>query len=139
MPDMLVVEARLPPIRASQRRHRWHVKERGMQEVSPGAREYRPDVPSVVILGGGFGGLYAARALRDAPVQVTLVDRRNHHLFQPLLYQVATAALNPSDIASPIRGMLRSQRNVSVVLAEAISVDAGATASWSCSTGPTRT
>lgn len=97
-----------------------------MQEVSPGAREYRPNGPSVVILGGGFGGLHAARALRHAPVRVTLVDRRNHHLFQPLLYQVATAALNPSDIASPIRGMLRSQRNVSVVLAEAISVHVGA-------------
>ena len=102
------------------------MKERGMQEVSPGARQYRPNVPSVVILGGGFGGLNAARALRHAPVRVTLVDRRNHHLFQPLLYQVATATLNPSDIASPIRGILRSQRNVSVVLAEAISVHVGA-------------
>ena len=59
--------------------------------------------PEVVVVGGGFGGLYAARALRDAPVHVTLVDRRNHHLFQPLLYQVATAALNPADIAAPIR------------------------------------
>jgi glycine/D-amino acid oxidase-like deaminating enzyme len=63
----------------------------------------------VVILGGGFGGLHAARALRHAPVRVTLVDRRNHHLFQPLLYQVATATLNPSDIASPIRSMLRER------------------------------
>ena len=59
--------------------------------------------PQVVVVGGGFGGLYAARALRGAPVRVTLVDRRNHHLFQPLLYQVATAALNPADIAAPIR------------------------------------
>ncbi len=79
--------------------------------------------PRVVILGGGFGGLYAARALRRAPVDVVLVDRRNHHLFQPLLYQVATAALNPSDIAYPIRRVLRRQRNASVVLAEARSVD----------------
>ena len=63
------------------------MKERGMQEVSPGARQYRPNVPSVVILGGGFGGLNAARALRHAPVRVTLVDRRNHHLCQPRLYQ----------------------------------------------------
>jgi len=76
-----------------------------------------------VILGGGFGGLYAARALRRAPVRVTLVDRRNHHLFQPLLYQVATAALNPSDIAHPIRRILRHQRNASVVLAEARAID----------------
>ena len=77
-----------------------------------------------MILGGGFGGLYAARALRHAPVRVTLIDRRNHHLFQPLLYQVATAALNPSDIAHPIRRILRRQRNASVVLAEARAIDA---------------
>jgi NADH dehydrogenase len=77
----------------------------------------------VVIVGGGFAGLYAARALRRAPVDVTLVDRRNHHLFQPLLYQVATAALNPSDIAAPIRRVLRKQRNCRVLLAEAVGVD----------------
>jgi NADH:quinone reductase (non-electrogenic) len=77
----------------------------------------------VVILGGGFGGLNAALALRSAPVEVTLVDRRNHHLFQPLLYQVATATLNPADIAYPIRRILRGQRNASVVLAEVLSVD----------------
>ena len=80
-------------------------------------------IPHVVILGGGFGGLYAARALKRAPVRVTLVDRRNHHLFQPMLYQVATAALNPSDIAAPIRSVLRHQRNTEVLLAEAASVD----------------
>ncbi len=83
----------------------------------------RPSVPHVVILGGGFGGLYAARRLKRAPVRVTLVDRRNHHLFQPMLYQVATAALNPSDIAAPIRSVLRRQRNTEVLLAEAESVD----------------
>jgi NADH dehydrogenase len=66
----------------------------------------------VVIIGGGFAGLYLAKGLKRAPVRVTLVDRRNHHLFQPMLYQVATAALNPSDIASPIRSILRRQRNV---------------------------
>src|SRR5215470_15122945 len=77
----------------------------------------------VVILGGGFGGLQAAKALRDAPVDVTLVDRRNHHLFQPLLYQVATAALNPSDIATPIRRILRRQRNAKVILGEATAID----------------
>ena len=82
--------------------------------------------PHVVILGGGFAGLYAARNLRDAPVRVTLVDRRNHHLFQPMLYQVATAGLNPSDIASPIRSILRAQKNTEVVLAEATGVDVAA-------------
>jgi NADH dehydrogenase len=74
--------------------------------------------PRVVVLGGGFGGLSAARALRHAPVDVLLIDRRNHHVFQPLLYQVATAALSPGDIASPIRWILRRQRNVQVWLGE---------------------
>ncbi len=78
--------------------------------------------PHVVIVGGGFGGLYAARALSGQPVRVTLVDRRNHHLFQPLLYQVATAALSPGDIAQPIRHVLRRSRNLAVVLAEATAV-----------------
>ena len=77
----------------------------------------------MVIVGGGFGGLTAARALRRAKVRVTLVDSRNHHLFQPLLYQVATAGLNPSDIAHPIRGIVRGQRNVEVLLAKAESID----------------
>jgi NADH dehydrogenase len=80
-------------------------------------------LPHVVILGGGFAGLYAARGLKRAPVRVTLVDRRNHHLFQPMLYQVATAALNPSDIAAPIRSVLRDQANTEVVLGEVASVN----------------
>jgi len=71
-----------------------------------------------VIIGGGFAGLYAARALRDGPVDVTLLDRTNHHVFQPLLYQVATATLTPSDIAAPIRWLLRSQKNAEVLLAD---------------------
>jgi NADH:ubiquinone reductase (H+-translocating) len=79
--------------------------------------------PHVVIIGGGFGGMAAARALKRAPARLTMVDRRNHHLFQPLLYQVATAALNPADIASPIRRILRRQRNASVILGEASSID----------------
>jgi NADH dehydrogenase len=74
----------------------------------------------VVIVGGGFGGLYAARALRKAPVQVTLLDRRNFHLFQPLLYQVATGALSPANIAAPLRAVLKRQRNTTVLLAEAV-------------------
>ncbi len=80
----------------------------------------------MVIIGAGFGGLYAARALKRADVQVTVVDRRNHHLFQPLLYQVAMAALSPGDIASPIRWILRRQRNVEVLLGEARAVDVAA-------------
>ena len=79
--------------------------------------------PHVVILGGGFGGLQAARALSDRPVRVTLVDRENHHLFQPLLYQVATAALSPGDIAKPLRSILRGQSNVRVLLGEASAID----------------
>src|ERR1700693_732014 len=74
--------------------------------------------PHVVIIGGGFGGLDAARALAGAPVRVTLLDRHNYHLFQPLLYQVATAALSPGDIASPIRWILRRQENVQVLLGD---------------------
>jgi NADH dehydrogenase len=80
-------------------------------------------LPRVVIVGGGFGGLYTARGLRGAPVHTTIVDRRNHHLFQPLLYQVATAALNPADIASPIRSVFRGRKDLSVLLAEVVGVD----------------
>ena len=88
----------------------------------------RGSTPRVVILGGGFAGLYAARVLDDAAVAVTLVDRKNHHLFQPMLYQVATAALNPADIAAPIRSILSGQRNCRVLLAEAKRVDLEASA-----------
>lgn len=77
----------------------------------------------MVVLGGGFGGLEAARALASVPVRVALLDRSNHHLFQPLLYQVATAALSPAEIASPIRRIVWRQRNVEVLLAEALAVD----------------
>lgn len=80
--------------------------------------------PHVVILGGGFAGLYCAKELGGKHVRVTLLDRRNHHLFQPLLYQVATAALNPADIAVPIRHVLRRERNVTVLMAAATSIDA---------------
>jgi NADH dehydrogenase len=79
--------------------------------------------PRVVIIGGGFAGLTAARGMRTADVDVTLVDRTNHHLFQPLLYQVATAVLAPSDITSPIRWLLRKNRNTTVLLAEVDSID----------------
>src|SRR5580658_4895331 len=77
----------------------------------------------VVILGGGFGGLYAAKALKKAPVEVTVLDRRNFHLFQPLLYQVATGALSPGEIASPLRSVLRWQKNTRVLLGEVVDLD----------------
>jgi NADH dehydrogenase FAD-containing subunit len=79
--------------------------------------------PHVVIVGGGFGGLAAAKALKHTPVHITLVDRTNHHLFQPLLYQVATSVLSPGQIASPIRGILRNQKNTTVILGEVTGVD----------------
>ena len=77
----------------------------------------------VVIIGGGFGGLRAVRSLRSAPVAITLVDRRNHHLFQPLLYQVATGGLSPADISAPLRAVLSRQANVRTLLAEVENVD----------------
>src|SRR6186997_2077860 len=78
----------------------------------------------VVVVGGGFAGLYAARSLGiDPEVRLTLVDRRNFHLFQPMLYQVATGALSPGEIAQPLRSILRKQRNTTVILGEAIGID----------------
>ena len=91
--------------------------------MSGGSRDAGLTEPRVVIIGGGFGGLAAARVLARAPVQITLLDRHNHHLFQPLLYQVATAGLSPAEIASPIRRILSAQQNVTVLLAEATAVD----------------
>ncbi len=90
------------------------------------APEYKHEQrrPRVVIVGGGFGGLHAARSLANLPVDVTLVDRRNHHLFQPLLYQVALAVLSPADIAQPIRSILRGQSNADVLMDEVVGIDA---------------
>jgi NADPH-dependent glutamate synthase beta subunit-like oxidoreductase len=79
--------------------------------------------PHLVVVGGGFGGLYAARAAARYPVRITIVDRENHYLFQPLLYQVATGVLSPDDIAEPIRSILRKYVNVRVRLGEVITVD----------------
>src|SRR5712671_1269587 len=84
------------------------------------------NLPRVIILGGGFGGIYDTRAFRGADVQVTLIDHHNYHLFQPLLYQVATASLSPGDIASPIRWVLRHQKNVRVLLADVQAIDPAA-------------
>src|SRR5215831_5753317 len=82
--------------------------------------------PQVVIVGAGFGGLEAAKKLACEDVRVTVIDRTNYHLFQPLLYQVATAALSPADIAAPVRGVLSKCKNMEVVLAEVMSVDVNA-------------
>src|SRR5882724_10887333 len=79
--------------------------------------------PKIIIVGGGFGGLAAARALRKASAQIILIDRSNHHLFQPLLYQVATSVLMPGQIGSPIRNILRKQRNTTVILGEVTGVE----------------
>src|SRR5215469_6942982 len=81
-------------------------------------------MPHVVVIGCGFAGLTAAKALAKLPVQLTLIDRRNHHLFQPLLYQVATAGLSPADIAMPIRAVFRGRRKVRVLMGEVTAIDA---------------
>src|SRR5947209_19701286 len=80
-------------------------------------------LPKIVIIGGGFGGLNAAQKLAKLPVQVTVLDRKNHHTFQPLLYQVATAGLSPGEIAAPIRGVLKSNERTRVLLGEAVGFD----------------
>ena len=86
----------------------------------------KPAAPRIVIVGGGFAGLWATRALASAPAQIILVDRSNHHLFQPLLYQVATAGLSAPDIAAPLRHILRAQRNATVLMQDVLAVDADA-------------
>jgi NADH:ubiquinone reductase (H+-translocating) len=93
------------------------------QSVEPARESVPSTMPHVVIVGAGFGGLHAARSLRDAPVQVTVIDRNNHHLFQPLLYQVATGVLSPADISAPIRSVLHKQKNAEVLLGEVTGVD----------------
>src|SRR6266436_2695043 len=83
----------------------------------------RDGAPLIVIVGGGFGGLAAAKALKNTPAEIILIDRANHHLFQPLLYQVATTALTPAQIATPIRSILRKQNNTTVILGEVTTID----------------
>jgi NADH:ubiquinone reductase (H+-translocating) len=90
--------------------------------IQPAAHQVS-HIPRVVIVGAGFGGLAVAHALRNAPVEIVIVDRHNYHLFQPLLYQVATASLSPAEIAQPIRSILKTQKNVRVILAEVDAVD----------------
>jgi NADH:ubiquinone reductase (H+-translocating) len=94
-----------------------------MVENKKSITNMQPRLPRVVIVGAGFGGLEAAKVLAGAPLGVTVIDRHNHHLFQPLLYQVATAALSPADIAAPIRGILRGSKNCSVVMAKVTGID----------------
>jgi NADH dehydrogenase len=93
------------------------------QEGMSASRESRRGQSRIVIVGGGFAGIAAAKALRHCDAEVTVIDRRNHHIFQPLLYQVATAVLAPSEVAAPIRQLAAKQKNVSVVLAEVVGVD----------------
>src|SRR6187431_569694 len=85
-----------------------------------------PNKSRIVVIGGGFAGLWAVRSLRKAPVSVTLIDRSNHHLFQPLLYQVATAGLAAPSIAAPLRHILRDQRNVTVLMGAVLGIDTSA-------------
>ena len=92
-------------------------------DTRAGSQDDVAGLPHVLVLGGGFGGLWATRALATAPVRITLVDRTNHHLFQPLLYQVATAGLSAPDIAAPLRHILRKQANATVRLDEVQAID----------------
>src|SRR6266850_3722144 len=93
-----------------------------LEKTSGGARVTK-EVPHVVIVGGGFGGLYAARGLAGAPVRVTIIDKHNYHLFRPMLYQVATGLLSADEIAAPIRSIFRKQTNVEVLMTEVTGVD----------------
>src|SRR5690242_20320971 len=104
---------------ASARRNASNQRASKMKQQQGKARQLR----RIVILGAGFGGLACTRALRDGEAEITLVDQRNFHLFQPLLYQVATAALSPADIAMPVRRILRNQSNTKVILGQVIAID----------------
>src|SRR5271170_6039529 len=98
-------------------------KEKQSQSVPVGTLAEKMAKPKIIIVGGGFAGLAAAKALRKTPAKVDLIDRTNHHLFQPLLYQVATSVLTPSQIATPIRSILRNHKNTTVILGEVTGVD----------------
>src|SRR5271168_245996 len=95
-----------------------------MAEISTGLSSVNAGRPRLVVVGGGFAGMNAAMALADMKVDVTLIDRRNHHTFQPLLYQVAMAVLSPADIAQPIRHILSKTRNIQVLMDEMVGIEA---------------
>src|SRR5246127_2453016 len=101
----------------------WQDEGRFAKVSSPRAKRMSSERPKVVIVGAGFGGLQTAKALARVAVDVIVVDRQNHHCFQPLLYEVATAALSPADVAWPIRHILRKQKNATVLMAEVHAVD----------------
>src|SRR5258708_3628004 len=100
-----------------------NIQKSAQNEIKAQQSKAPAKVPRVVIIGAGFGGLQAAHALRNAPVELTVIDRNNHHLFQPLLHQVATAGLSPADICVPIRFTLRKQKNTEALLAEGTGID----------------
>src|SRR5215475_11311914 len=95
----------------------------GKKSSRNGVHRFMNRRSKVIIIGGGFAGLSAAQALKSAPVDVTMIDRRNYHLFQPLLYQVATGSLSAGEIAAPLRGVLSRQKNTRVLLGEVLDVD----------------
>jgi NADH dehydrogenase len=123
-----------PRYRCQSGRWPWRPSGRSMTTVltksfpqeKPPTRKVVPNKKRVLIVGGGFAGIAAARALKRANVEITLIDRRNHHIFQPLLYQVATAVLSPAEIAAPIRQLEAKQKNLSVLLAEVKGINLGA-------------
>jgi NADH dehydrogenase len=100
------------------------LKQPSLQQRQEDKVSLSPSPHHVVIVGGGFGGLYAAKTLAKAPVKVTLIDKRNFHLFQPLLYQVATGSLSPNNISSPLRSLLKHHKNIEVLMGEVIHIDA---------------
>src|SRR5712691_9218516 len=106
---------------AEQLSRQWSCPKPGISQMEKSTTASRK--PRVVIVGAGFGGLSAAKALAGSAFEITLIDRHNYHLFQPLLYQVATAGLSPADIAAPIRGILGGQKNITVVLAAVSGID----------------
>src|SRR5262249_52506004 len=117
------VSMNLPGSVMPDRREQLQPSKEADEPVPAASAMSKPATPRIVVVGAGFGGLVAAKALRNLPAQVTVIDRRNYHLFQPLLYQVATAGLSPADIASPIRGILRDQANAEVLMARVSDVD----------------
>src|SRR2546423_12220903 len=121
-PSRYATFGRLSEISRHRRLRKGWMNDANLNSIN-GADEQTSKTPRVVIVGGGFGGLAAAKALGKAPVEVILIDRTNHHVFQPLLYQVATSVLAPSQMSSPIREILRRHRNTTGIMGEVTGVD----------------